>query len=87
MSLSLSNLQYENNYVRCKTVRNIPKIETVGFFQEALEADKEFKTFYWVARELARNGLIEYIDEILSNNEWTRYILKNGLTQRGRQAH
>ena len=83
MSLSSSNLLYENNYVRCKTVRNIPKIETVGFFQEALEVDKEFKTFYWVARELARNGLIEYIDEILSNNEWTQVHFKERINPAG----
>lgn len=76
-------MDYENNLVRCRTARNIPEIETVGLKLEALEADREFTTFYWVARELARNGLIEYVDEILDNNEWTQVHFKERINPAG----
>ncbi len=77
------SLDYENNIVRCKAVRNIPVIETVGFKLEAVEANREFSTFYWVAREFARNGLIEYVDEILDNNEWTQIHFKERINPAG----
>jgi hypothetical protein len=77
------SLDYENNIVRCKAARNIPEIETVGFKLEAVEANREFSTFYWVARELARNGLIEYIDEILNSNEWTQVHFKERINPSG----
>lgn len=83
MSSRSPSLDYENNLVRCKATRNIPEIETVGFKLEAMEANKEFTTFYWVARELARNGLIEYVDEILGNNEWTQVHFKERINPAG----
>ena len=83
MSFRTPNLYYENNYVRCKSVRTIPKIETVGLKIEEVEANREFTTFYWVARELARNGLIEYVDEGLDNNEWTQVHFKERINPAG----
>ena len=77
------SLDYDNNFVRCRSVRNIPEIETVGFKLEAVEANREFSTFYWVARELARNGLIEYVDEILDNNKWTQIHFKERVDPAG----
>jgi len=76
-------LDYENNIVRCKALRNIPDIETVGFKLEAIEENREFTTFYWVARELMRNGLIEYVDEVLDNNEWTQIHFKERINPAG----
>ncbi|MBE0633846.1 hypothetical protein IH574_04685, partial [Candidatus Bathyarchaeota archaeon] len=83
MSSRSPSLDYENNIVRCKAIRNIPEIETVGLKIEAVEANREFKTPYWVARELSRNGLIEYIDEILDNNEWTQIHFKERINPAG----
>ena len=83
MSFRSPSLDYENNLVRCKAVRNIPEIEIVGFKLEAFETNREFNTFYWVARELARNGLIEYVDEILDNNEWTQVHFKERINPAG----
>ena len=83
MSSRSPSLDYENNLVRCKSVRNIPEIETVGFKLNAVEANREFTTFYWVARELARNGLVEYTDEILDNNEWTQVHFKERINPAG----
>ena len=83
MSSRSHSLDYDNNFVRCKTVRNIPEIETVGFKLEAVEANSEFTTFYWVARELAKNGLVEYVDEILDNNEWTQIHFKERINPAG----
>ena len=83
MSSRSPSLDYDNNFVRCKTVRNIPEIETVGFKLEAVEANREFTTFYWVARELAKNGLVEYVDEILDNNEWTQIHFKERINPAG----
>ncbi len=83
MSSRSPSLDYENNLVRCKTVRNLPEIEIIGLKLEALEAGREFTTFYWVARELARNGLIEYVDEILDNNEWTQVHFKERINPAG----
>jgi hypothetical protein len=77
------SLNYENNLVRCKATRNIPEIETVGFKLEEVETNREFTTFYWVARELARNGLIEYVDEILDNNDWTQVHFKERINPAG----
>lgn len=76
-------LEYENNIVKCKALRNIPEIEIVGFKLDSVEADSEFTTFYWVARELARNGLIGYEDEILNNNEWTQIHFKERINPAG----
>jgi hypothetical protein len=83
MSSRSPSLDYENNIVRCKTIRNIPDIETVGFKLEAIEENREFTTFYWVARELMRNGLIEYVDEVLDNNEWTQIHFKERINPAG----
>ena len=83
MSSRSPSLDYDNNFVRCKAVRNIPEIETVGFKLEAVEANREFTTFYWVARELARTGLVEYVDEILDNNEWTQIHFKERINPAG----
>ena len=83
MSSRSPSLNYENNIVRCKALRNIPDIETVGFKLEAIEENREFTTFYWVARELMRNGLIEYVDEVLDNNEWTQIHFKERINPAG----
>jgi hypothetical protein len=83
MSPRSPRLDYENNFVRCRTLRNIPEIEIVGFKLQAVEANREFNTFYWVARELARNGLVEYVDEILDNNEWTQVHFKERINPAG----
>ena len=83
MSSRSPSLNYENNIVRCKALRNIPDIETVGFKLEAIEENREFKTFYWVARELMRNGLIEYVDEVLDNNGWTQIHFKERINPAG----
>ena len=83
MSSRSPSLEYENNVVRCRSLRNIPAVETVGFKLDAIEANREFSTFYWVARELARNGLIEYVDEILDNNEWTQIHFKERINPAG----
>ena len=79
----MPSLDYENNIVRVKALRNIPEIETVGYKLEAIEENKEFTTFYWVARELMRNGLIEYVDEVLDNNEWTQIHFKERINPAG----
>ncbi|MFC1803269.1 hypothetical protein ACFL0D_04805 [Thermoproteota archaeon] len=83
MSSRLPSLDYDNNIVRCKAIRNIPEIETVGYKLEALEENREFFTFFWIARELARNGLIQYIDETLDNNEWTQIHFKERINPAG----
>jgi hypothetical protein len=83
MSSRSPSLDYENNFVRCKAARNIPEIETVGLKIEAVPANREFNTFYWVARELARNGLIEYVDEVLDSNEWTQIHFKERINPAG----
>lgn len=83
MSPRSPSLDYENNLVRCKALRNIPDIETVGFKLQAQEANREFTTFYWVARELARNGLIGYVDEVLENNDWTQVHFKERINPAG----
>ena len=83
MSSRSPRLDYENDFVRCRAVRNIPEIETVGYKLEAVDANREFNTFYWVARELARNGLIEYVDEILDGNEWTQVHFKERINPAG----
>ncbi len=76
-------LNYENDLVRCRAVRNIPELETVGYKLEAVETNREFNTYYWVARELARNGLIEYVDEVLDSNEWTQVHFKERINPAG----
>jgi len=83
MNSRLPILEYENNIVRCKATRNIPEIETIGFKLDPVEEYREFNTFYWVARELARNGLIEYVDATLDNNEWTQVHFKERINPAG----
>ena len=83
MSPRSPSLDYENNFVRCKAVRNIPEIEIVGFKLEAVEMNREFTTFYWVARDLVRNGFVDYVDEILNNNEWTQVHFKERINPAG----
>ena len=83
MNSRLPILEYENNIVRCKATRNIPEIEIIGFKLDPVEEYREFNTFYWVARELARNGLIEYVDATLDNNEWTQVHFKERINPAG----
>jgi hypothetical protein len=83
MSSQFLPLEYENNIVRCKAARNIPEIETVGFKLNPVEENVEFNTFYWVARELTRNGLIDYIEATLDNNEWTQIHFKERINPAG----
>jgi 2,4-dienoyl-CoA reductase-like NADH-dependent reductase (Old Yellow Enzyme family) len=83
MSSNFLPLEYENNIVRCKATRNIPEIEMVGFKLNPVEENVEFNTLYWVARELARNGLVDYIDATLDNNEWTQIHFKERINPAG----
>jgi hypothetical protein len=48
-----------------------------------VEENVEFNTFYWVARELTRNGLIDYIEATLDNNEWTQIHFKERINPAG----
>jgi len=83
MSPRLPPLKYENNIVKCKATRNIPEIEIIGYKLNSVEEDNEFNTFYWIARELARNGLIEYDEATLDNNEWTQIHFKERINPAG----
>ena len=83
MSSRSPSLELENNVIRCKASRNIPEIETIGFNLKSIESNREFVTYYWVARELARNGLVEYVDETLDNNEWTQVHFKERINPAG----
>jgi hypothetical protein len=83
MSYRSPPLTYENNLVKCKAIRNIPRIEIIGYKLEPVEENTEFNTFYWIARELARNGLIEYMEETLDNNEWTQIHFKERINPAG----
>jgi len=76
-------LNYENGTVKCRALRHIPCIETVGFKLEEVPPNREFTTYYWVARELMKNGLIEYLDGLLNNNEWIQIHFKERINPAG----
>ena len=77
------SLEYENNIVRCKSLRNIPEIVIVGYRLDELEEGREFDTYYWVARHLIRTGLVELVDETISTNEWTQIHFKERINPAG----
>lgn len=77
------SLEYENSIVRCRSLRNIPEVVIVGYRLEALDEGREFDTYYWVARHLIRNGLVELVDETISTNEWTQIHFKERINPAG----
>ncbi len=77
------SLEYENNIVRCRALRNIPEVVIVGYRLNEMEEGREFDTYYWVARHLIRNGLVELVDETISTNEWTQIHFKERINPGG----
>ena len=77
------SLEHENNFVRCKALRNIPEIVIVGYQFDAVEENRDFNTYYWVARQLIQNGLAELVDETLTTNEWTQIHFKERINPAG----
>jgi hypothetical protein len=83
MSPGSSTLYYENRTVRLIANRKIPEISTPGITIKEIEAEKEFETMFWVARELVRNSLARYSEEALSQNDWTQVHFKERLNPAG----
>ncbi len=83
MSSRSPTLEYDNNIVRCRALRNIPEITLVGYKMMERKAGREFNTYYWIARHLVRNGLVELVDEIISTNEWTQIHFKERINPAG----
>ncbi len=77
------SLEPENNIVRCKALRNIPDVIIVGYKFDAVEENRDFNTYYWVARQLIQNGLAELVDETLTTNEWTQIHFKERINPAG----
>ncbi len=77
------SLEHENNVVRCKALRNIPEVIIVGYKFDAVEENRDFNTYYWVARQLIQNGLAELVDETLTTNEWTQIHFKERINPAG----
>ena len=77
------SLEHENNIVRCKALRNIPEVIIVGYKFDAVEENRDFNTYYWVARQLIQNGLAELVDETLTTNEWTQIHFKERINPAG----
>jgi hypothetical protein len=77
------SLEHENNIVRCKALRNIPEVIIVGYKFDAVEENRDFNTYYWVARQLIQNGLAELVKETLTTNEWTQIHFKERINPAG----
>lgn len=77
------NLEYDNNVVRCRALRNIPEIVLVGYRLDEVDEGREFDTYYWIARQLMKTGLVELVDETLSTNEWTQIHFKERINPAG----
>jgi hypothetical protein len=77
------SLLYDNNIVRCKAIRNIPEVVIVGYRLDEVEEGREFNTYFWIARHLIKNRLIELVDETISTNEWTQIHFKERINPAG----
>lgn len=77
------SLQHENNIVRCKALRNIPEVVLVGLKFDSVQENREFNTYYWVARQLIRNGLAELVEETHTTNQWTQIHFKERINPAG----
>ena len=83
MSPGSSKLYYENHTVRLIANKKIPEISTPGITIKGIEAEKEFETMFWVARELVRTSLARYSEEPLSQSDWTQVHFKERLNPAG----
>jgi hypothetical protein len=64
-------------------LRNIPEVIIVGYKFDAIEENRDFNTYYWVARQLIQNGLAKLVDETLTTNEWTQIHFKERINPAG----
>ncbi len=76
-------LDYENHLVRCRALRRVPRVSAMGFTLDEADAGEEFRTFFWVAVELGKQGLVELLEETLSPDEWTQVHFKERLNPAG----
>lgn len=83
MAPGSSKVFYENQTVRLMSNRKIPEIKTPGITIKEIDAEKEFETFFWVARELVRASYARYSEEPLSQSDWTQVHFKERLNPAG----
>jgi len=64
---ALKNLDFifENTLVRIVANRNLPEIMLAGLNVGPFEEGNEYEIYYWVARELQKNGSVHFRDEDL----------------------
>ncbi|MEM2384103.1 MAG: hypothetical protein QXL74_02250 [Candidatus Bathyarchaeia archaeon] len=58
-SIEFSDFIFENNFVTVIAVKNVPKIDLVGFSIGPFEEGHEYEVRFWVARELERDKLVK----------------------------
>jgi len=59
LSIEFSDFMFENSLVAVIAVKNVPKIDLVGFSIGPFEEGHEYEVRLWVARELEREELVK----------------------------
>jgi len=77
--IKYSDFIFENNLVTVIAVRDVPKIELVGFSIGPFEEGQEYEVRLWAARELERDGMVKIREHMLDATklykiQWTERI-------------
>ncbi len=67
MKIDSFDFCFENLLVRVTADRNYPKIKLTGLSAGPFEEGNEYEIFYWIARELAKVGIIHFTEDNLLN--------------------
>lgn len=59
LSIEASDFLFENSFVTLTAMKNIPKIDLVGFFIGPFEEGCDYEVRFWVARELEKENLVK----------------------------
>ncbi|MCW4050578.1 MAG: hypothetical protein NWE89_12680 [Candidatus Bathyarchaeota archaeon] len=75
--------KYENSEVKCRALKKIPRLQTLGLNLPEVEEGNEFTAYFWVARELVNAGLAAYTEDAINPTEWTQIHFKERLNPAG----
>lgn len=65
LPLKLENLDFRFEHTRVKVIanRNYPEIKLVGIAVGPLQEGNEYEVYYWIAKELAKEGIVHLREE------------------------
>ena len=85
-SVTIKNLDFsfENSLARITANRNFPEVKLAGLTVGPFEEGNEYETYYWIARDLEKSGIVHFREEELLDTaklykiQWKERALTGG---------